>query len=71
MTKVFFSMSIHHSHVKEISSELGLSSTTNLGKYLGILFLHHQVTKGTLSYLVNKSAKKLFTYKANILSFVG
>ena len=70
-TKIFFSRNVHHTHAKQRSDELGYTATEDLGKFLGIPLIHKRVSKGTFSYLIDKSASKLSAWKARTLSFAG
>lgn len=46
-TLVYFSANISAMEASRIGSELGASVTDNLGKYLGVLLLHNQISKQT------------------------
>ncbi|XP_061365687.1 uncharacterized protein LOC133308973 [Gastrolobium bilobum] len=46
-TRVYFSRNVNHTRAASLSQSMGFSSTHDLGRYLGILFHHKRVGRGT------------------------
>ena len=67
-TRIFFSKNVSVSLAEAISRRSGFQVTRDLGRYLGVLLLHHRVTKQTYSYLVENMQKTLASWKASNLS---
>ncbi|KAH9730831.1 putative ribonuclease H protein [Citrus sinensis] len=70
-TLVYFSKNISAMEVSRISSELGVSVTDNLGKYLGVLLLHNRVSKQTYQNIIDTMDKRLSGWNASHLSLAG
>ena len=58
-TRVFFSKNINHNIAKQLSEELGVSRTADLGKYLGVPLHHNWVSKNTYKGIMEKVQKKI------------
>lgn len=70
-TKIFFSKNVNHTRINQICDDLGLTSTTDLGKYLGISLLHARVMKQTYNFILNKVQQRLSSWKAHCLNMAG
>ncbi|KAL5741942.1 hypothetical protein ACOSP7_028674 [Xanthoceras sorbifolium] len=57
--------------VKNIASACGSPSTKNLGKYLGAPLIHGRICNQTYSEIVDKTLKRLVSWKSSMLSFAG
>lgn len=53
-TRVFFSKNVNHTRAHQISGELGFRLTADLGKYLGALLHHGQVSRSTYNFIIEK-----------------
>ncbi|OMP01704.1 reverse transcriptase [Corchorus capsularis] len=69
-SKIFVSPKAHGS-ASRMSSLLGIPSTNDLGKYLGVPIIHGRVTKATFKEIVEKVQRKLSTWKSKLLSLAG
>lgn len=56
-SKVFFSKNIHFNRAQELSHELGIGITGDLGKYLGVPLLHKRATKLTFTPYCSELSK--------------
>lgn len=70
-SKAFFSRSIHFNSARELSHELGIKITRDLGIYLGIPLMHKRATKVTFSPLIHKAQQQLASWKCMFLSMAG
>lgn len=70
-SKVFFSKNIIDEKATQLSNELGIEKTENLGNYLGAPLLHQRITKDSVSFILEKMRKKLSSWKSNSLSLAG
>ena len=70
-TLVYFSKNIPAMEASRISSELGVSETDNLGKYLGVLLLHNGISKQTYQNIIDTVDKQLSRWNASHLSLAG
>lgn len=55
----------------QISLDLGIERTENLGSYLGVPLLHQKINKDPVSFVLEKMRKKLSNWKSNTLSLAG
>ncbi|CAN1773508.1 Putative ribonuclease H protein At1g65750, partial [Linum perenne] len=56
---------------REISTELGIRLTQDLGRYLGVPVLHGSTTNTTYDYILDRIDQKLMGWKAKSLSLAG
>ena len=68
--KAFFSRNVNHIHAQELSLALGFSLMNDLGKYLGVPFLHQRVKKETYGHLLTSLEKRLSGQKVSTLFFI-
>ncbi|XP_021846248.2 uncharacterized protein [Spinacia oleracea] len=66
-SSVYFSKNVLPSSQEEISTVLGMTTTTDLGLYLGIPTLTSRVTKATFSHLCEKIGRRLTGWKTKYL----
>lgn len=69
--KFWFSKNVDHTTRKRLSGSLGVNSTENLGKYLGVPLLHSRVTKQTYQFLIDRIQQKLVNWPSSKLSLAG
>lgn len=67
-TKKNFSKGVPYFTVRTLSYKYGFGITHDLGKYLGVPFLHRRITKQTYGYIIESLHQKLVTWKSNRLS---
>ncbi|XP_061361234.1 uncharacterized protein LOC133305091 [Gastrolobium bilobum] len=70
-TRVFFSENVGYSRAKEISEFLGIGSTQNLGKYLGVMLNHSRVNNATFGNVLDRVNRRLCAWNAKSLSLAG
>ncbi|CAN1824591.1 Putative ribonuclease H protein At1g65750 [Linum perenne] len=70
-SKVYFSKNVSQSLSREVTSILGIGATLDLGRYLGVLFLHGRVTKHTYDFILDRMNNHLAGWKAENLSLAG
>ncbi|XP_061367828.1 uncharacterized protein LOC133310843 [Gastrolobium bilobum] len=70
-TRVFFSKNVGFNKSKEISECLGIRSTPNLGKYLGVYLNHSRVTKASFGHVMDRVKSRLSSWNAKSLSLAG
>ncbi|WCJ35671.1 DNAse I-like superfamily protein [Euphorbia peplus] len=70
-SRVFFSVNTPERIKDEVCVELGISSTIDLGKYLGVPIIHDRISKNTYNYVVDRVKLRLAGWKAKCLSFAG
>ncbi|XP_050242023.1 uncharacterized protein LOC126690976 [Quercus robur] len=70
-SRVFFSPNIDPDQRDVLSSILGFSATTNLGKYLGFPINHPGRQRHDFGFILDRVKKKLAGWKANLLSMAG
>lgn len=58
-TRIFFSKNVQWQVGFDIAGISGFSTTSDLGKYLGVPLLHKRVSKNTYAYLVDKMQRRL------------
>lgn len=68
---MFFSKNTKDHIVNQLSSELGIARTSDLGLYLRVPLLHTPMTKVNFQFLIDRVKKKLSGWKADSLSFAG
>ncbi|KAE8676624.1 hypothetical protein F3Y22_tig00111582pilonHSYRG00124 [Hibiscus syriacus] len=67
-TNVFFSKNVSPSIKEEINTRFQFTQVDDIGRYLGVPLLHHHVTYGTYSYLVQKVHDRLSGWRARYLT---
>ncbi|CAN1766327.1 Putative ribonuclease H protein At1g65750 [Linum perenne] len=70
-SRVFFCKNIPRSKASDIVEVLGMSATSDLGRYLGVPILHGRVTKQTYNFVLERLDNKLAGWKAENLSLAG
>ncbi|CAN1188123.1 Putative ribonuclease H protein At1g65750, partial [Linum perenne] len=70
-SKVYFSNNVSRPLSREITSTLGIGSTSDLGRYLGVPILHGRVTKHTYDFIQDRMNSRLAEWKAVNLSLAG
>lgn len=70
-SKMFCSKNVHHSRAMELSRELGVGLTGDLGKYLGVPILNSRQQKSTYFPIVQKVQKRLSLWKSKFPSIAG
>ena len=70
-SRVFFSPNVDLDQRNDLSSILGFSATTNLGKYLGFHIKHSGRQRHDFGAILDRVKKKLAGWKANMLSVAG
>ncbi|CAA7019711.1 unnamed protein product [Microthlaspi erraticum] len=70
-SKIFFSHNVSRELEKAISDESGISSTRELGKYLGMPVLQRRINKETFGAVVERVSARLAGWKSHVLSFAG
>ncbi|OMO65780.1 reverse transcriptase [Corchorus capsularis] len=56
---------------KNLSNQTGIPLTSDLGKYLGVPFIHGRVSKKTYWHIVERVQEKFASWKINHLSLAG
>ncbi|KAK0605740.1 hypothetical protein LWI29_030217 [Acer saccharum] len=56
---------------RALAATCGSPITNDLGNYLGVPLIHGRITKGTYAEIVEKTHKRLASWKSASLSFVG
>lgn len=70
-SRVFFSKNTPHYVQHAINSQLHISPTADLGRYLGMPILSRRKGRADYSFLIDKVQKKLTGWKAKTLSQAG
>jgi hypothetical protein len=70
-SQVFFSNNVSGGLASDLSQDLGIQITKDLGVYLGAPMLHKRASKSDYEFILDKMRKKLSGWKANSLSFAG
>lgn len=70
-SKLFVSLNVSRNKAKRLSGASGILLTNDLGKYLGIPFLHKRVTKDHFNHILEKIQKRLSCWKSNTLMLAG
>ncbi|KAK3204388.1 hypothetical protein Dsin_018434 [Dipteronia sinensis] len=70
-SRVFCSNNISDAKAKELGDLCGSPITKNLGNYLGVPLIHGRITKNTYNHILEKSQKRLASWKSVTLSFAG
>ena len=68
---VHFSKNVNPQLKDDISRELGVSTTDDLGRYLGMPAIHGRVTKRTFQQVLDRINKRLAGWKTKVLSLAG
>lgn len=70
-SRVFFSHNTKENLASQLSTELGIERTLNLGMYLGVPLLHSRISKENFCFIVDKVRKRLSSWKSKTLSLAG
>jgi len=70
-SKIFFSENVHRDLIRQISTESGIQSTRELGKYLGMPILQKRINKDTFGDVLEKISSRLSGWKGRFLSMAG
>lgn len=70
-TRILFSSIMLAMTAQSITNSSCFPRTNNLGKYLGVPFLHKKASKETNSYIIKKIQARLLGWKVDHLSVVG
>lgn len=68
---VFFSSNVPDTIATDLSQELGIQATNDLGVYLGAPMIHQRTSALSYKFVLDKMRKKLSGWKAHSLSFAG
>ena len=68
---MFFSSNVNHVRRQELSDELGVSLTSNLGRYHGVLLIDDRCKVADFQFIIDKMMKHLNGWKASLLSLTG
>ncbi|XP_072074344.1 uncharacterized protein [Arachis hypogaea] len=68
---VYFSKNVNHNVINQLSQDLGISSTANLGKYLGVPLIHERCSQHHFQHIIDKMQLKLSNWKKKYLSLAG
>lgn len=70
-SKIFFSKNVVLDLSNRITSERGIQSTHDLGKYLGMSILHKRINKDMFSEVIGRVSSRLAGWKGKMLSRAG
>lgn len=70
-SKFFISPHASSRNARTVSRLLGIHSTRDLGKYLGVPLIHGRVSKSTYREVIDKVGTRLHGWKAQFLSLAG
>lgn len=70
-SKIFFSNNVSRELGNLISEASGITSTRDLGRYLGMLVLQKRINKDTFGDILEKVSSRLSGWKERTLSFAG
>ena len=70
-SRVYFSPNVDRDTRESLCDILGFASTASLGKYLGFSIKHPGATTQEFNFILDRIKKKLFGWKANMLSLAG
>ena len=70
-SKIYFSPNIRQEERDEMCEVLGISSTPNLGKYLGFPLKHPGSSSHDFDFVLERVQTKLQGWKASLLSMAG
>ncbi|CAL1413056.1 unnamed protein product [Linum trigynum] len=70
-SRVFFSKNTRTCDRQNICARLGIQSTPDLGRYLGVPVLHGRLSKVTFRYILENMDRRLSLWKARTLSLAG
>ena len=68
---VFFSKKVPHLRRNELSQELGIKLTSDLGRYLGVPLLHNKCSKQYFQFVLDRMETKLNGWNMQNLSLAG
>ena len=70
-SRVYFSPNTNEAVRAEVCGLLGITSTTDLGRYLGVPVIHGRVTTSTFQDVITRVDKRLAGWKTKCLSLAG
>ena len=70
-SKIYFSPNIRQEERDEMCEVLGMSSTPNLGKYLGFPLKHPGSSSHDFDFVLERVQTKVQGWKASLLSMAG
>lgn len=70
-SRILVSNKIHRGEARRISRATGINLTSDLGKYLGVPLLHKTPTRATYDFILERTQKRLSSWKASTLSLAG
>ncbi|KAG8378977.1 hypothetical protein BUALT_Bualt07G0040500 [Buddleja alternifolia] len=70
-SKIFFSKNVGNRRKRDLANCLEMSSTNNIGKYLGVPRLHERVKTSTFKEVIDRILSKLSSWKARWLNLAG
>lgn len=70
-SKAFFSKNVNFHRASSLSERMGISTTSNLGRYMGVPLIHERVTINTYGHITKKVRTKLSAWKGRFLSMAG
>lgn len=70
-SRLLISNNVPRGLAPDISRAAGIRLTSNLGKYLGVPLLHKAPTKATYDFILERTQKRLSSWKASTLSLAG
>ncbi|CAL1369065.1 unnamed protein product [Linum trigynum] len=69
--RILFSKNTRDRDGKNICEKLGIQSTLDLGRYLGVPVIHGRIIRKTYRYIIDKIDQKITSWKARTLSLAG
>ena len=69
--QMIFLKNVGINHRNQLSEEMGIQWTNDLGKYLGVPIFHNKVSRGTFQFIMDKVHQTLSAWKTRTLSFAG
>jgi len=70
-SRVYFSPNTKDSQIDKICNILGMESTDDLGRYLGVPTINGRVTRAQYQYVLERLDKRLAGWKTTCLSLAG
>lgn len=70
-SRILVSENVSRQEASNISRVAGIRLTTDWGKYLGVPLLHRTPNRATYDFILERSQKKLSSWKASTLSLAG
>lgn len=70
-SRIFFSPNVSVQMKKDIRQQLGIQSSRNLGRYLGLPIFHQGRNGNAFNFVIERVQEKLVGWKARVLSPAG